>query len=210
MTLAIAPDVSAVKAAGTKLITHGVTAIAMVLAAAFAIFALLGRATIVTPHLKLEDQAHRLELQKRELAELAAVAELANDAVSVTDLDGKLIWANPSFERLTGRRIQELKGIKPGTVLQGEDTDPETIAKFEEALAMRQAIKLEILNYARDGRPYWISLSLSPLKTALGDVYGFVGISNDITTARKSREALIEAKKEIEHQALNDTGAHRP
>jgi len=204
LTLAIAPDVSSIKAAGTRLITHSVAAIASVLVAAFAVFALLGRAVIVAPHRRLEDQAFRLELQKRELAELAAVAERANDAVSVMDLDGNLIWANPAFERLTGRQMTDLQGLKPGAVLQGEDTDPDTVTRLEDARVERKAIKVEILNYTIEGQPYWISLSLSPLENDLGEAYGFVAISNDISAARKNHEALIAAKKEIEHQALHD------
>ncbi|MEM9341646.1 MAG: EAL domain-containing protein [Pseudomonadota bacterium] len=204
MTLAIAPDISAVQAAGNRLISRGVTAIAAVLLGAFTIFAVLGRTVVVKPHQRLQEQAERLKDQKRNLRELAAIAELAQDSVVLSDLDGCITWVNPSFEKQTGYRLEDVKGRKPGAFLQGRDTDPKTVQELSHALAARQAVKVEILNYRSTGEPYWLMLSISPLYSGTGDPYGFVAISSDVTEARDSREALIAAKKEIEYQALHD------
>lgn len=75
MDLAVAPmpEVPAVAAAGRTLLTHSVGTVAFVLAAAFGLFAWLGRPEIVGPHLEVEEQTTAL-------AELAAVAELASEA----------------------------------------------------------------------------------------------------------------------------------
>jgi len=204
LTLALSPDVSAVQAAGNRLIARGITAIAIVLLGAFAVFALLGRTVIVAPHRRLEEQANRLRTQRRDLAELAAIAELANDAVLVTNLEGALTWTNPSFERVTGYKLTDVVGLKPGAFLQGRDTDPKTVDRLSRAIEARQAVQVEILNYQANGVPHWINLSISPLTNDSGEPYGFVAISNDITEARNSREALLAAKQEIEFQALHD------
>lgn len=197
LSVALTPDEAAVISAGKAVLSNSMTAIAVVLIGAFGIFALAGKAVIVAPH-------RALELKQAELSELAAIAERAHDAILITDLSGKLVWANPAFERLTGHAIEDVRGMSPASFLQGPDTDPDTRARVRDALAAREAIQVELLNYRYDGTPYWISLSISPLKTDRGKHYGYMAISNDITEARTQREAIVAAKQEIENQALHD------
>jgi diguanylate cyclase (GGDEF)-like protein/PAS domain S-box-containing protein len=202
--VALVPDADAVQAAGKALLTKSVAAIAVVLLGAFGIFALLGRRVIIEPHMKLEIQKRELELQKMELFELAEIAKLANDSIVVTDLSGKVIWTNPAFERLSGYTVDETRGRTPGSLLQGQDTNPATVKRLRHAIRNRMPAKVEILNYTRTGQSYWIALSLSPLINGKNDCYGFVAISSNITEARLHREALIEANRAIEHQAMHD------
>ena len=197
LAIVLEPDQKTVRAAERHLFTNTVAAIATVLVLAFAVFAAAGRATIVEPH-------QRLAQQKKELSELAAVAERANDAIVVTDRRGIVTWTNPAFEKLSGFTMQEIHGRKPGAVLQGPETDPEHVAMLRKALRDAKPIKLELLNYRKDGRPYWVSLGISPLATEHGETYGFVSISHDVTRERAQRDAIIEAKQEIEYQALHD------
>lgn len=204
ISLVIAPDRAALVATGNRMIFTGTLSVASVLVLAFGIFAFLSKSVIISPHRKLHDQAKRLEDQKRHLAELAAISERANDAVLVTDLKGNITWANPAFEALSGHRLQDVIGKKPGSFLQSEKTDPQTIGRLHDHIAGRRAVKVEIENRKRDGTDYWISLSISLLTTDLGKPYGFVAISSDVTEARQSREALLAAKKEIEHQSFHD------
>ena len=142
--------------------------------------------------------------QTRALQELAAVAERANDSIVVTDLAGTVIWVNPSFEELTGYTLVEIKGKKPGSLLQGPDTDPQAVNAIRDAIRHRKPIKQELINYTRQGEPYWIVLSISPLENDLGEHYGFVAISDDITWERTQRDELARAHEEISHQALHD------
>ena len=197
LSVALLPDPLAVQAAGHAVLANSMTAIAIVLMGAFGLFALAGKAVIVGPH-------RALEAKQAELSELAAIAERASDSISITDLDGRLIWANPSFEKLTGHLVEDVQNMKPAEFLQGPDTDKETQAAIRRAQSACQAIQVEILNYRYGKIPYWINLSISPLKTDTGHHYGFMAISNDITEAREQREAIVTANKEIEHQALHD------
>ncbi|MCG7627954.1 EAL domain-containing protein [Epibacterium sp. MM17-32] len=197
LSVALVPDEAAVLSAGRAVMANSMTAIAVVLIGGFGLFALVGKAVIVAPHRKLE-------AKQAELRELAAIAERASDSISITDIEGRLVWANPSFEKLTGHLVEDVRGLKPAKFLQGPDTDPYTRGRIRNALEAREAIQVEILNYRCDDSPYWISLSISPLQTDRGTHYGFMAISNDITEARAQREAIVAAKLEIEHQALHD------
>jgi len=197
LSVALVPDEAAVLGAGQAVMANSMSAIAAVLVVAFALFALAGKAVIVAPHRKLE-------AKQAELRELAAIAERASDSILITDSDGRLVWANPAFEQLTGHRVEDVRGMEPSHFLQGPDTDPDTRGHIRTALARREAMQVEILNYRCDGSSYWISLSISPLWTDRGSHYGYMAISNDITEARTQREAILAAKREIEHQALHD------
>ncbi|TNJ41242.1 bifunctional diguanylate cyclase/phosphodiesterase [Phaeobacter sp. B1627] len=197
VSVALVPDHIAVQTAGRAVMTNAMIAISVVLFGTFGIFAIASRAVIIEPH-------RALEAKQAELSELAAIAQRANDAIIITDLDSKIVWTNPSFEVLTGHVLEDIRGMDPSQFLQGPDTALETRAKIRDALKKRQAVQVEILNYRQDGTSYWVSLSISPLRTDKGRHYGYMAISNDVTEARAQREAIIAAKHEIEYQAMHD------
>ncbi|MEM1431576.1 MAG: EAL domain-containing protein [Pseudomonadota bacterium] len=160
------------------------------------IFVLLSRELIRAYHLKVK--------HSKELSELAVIAQRANDAIVVTDLEGRVTWVNPAFETLSEYSLAEMKGKFPGRVLQGPETDHKTVHAIGESIRNQRAIRKEILNYTKAGVPYWVMLSISPLENEMGECYGFVAISDDRTREREQREAIAAAHKEIEQQALHD------
>ena len=197
LAVVLVPNVEVVQAAGRLLLARAVSAVAVVLIGAFAVFAALGRAALIEPHRKLE-------LQKKSLAELASVAQLSNDAIVVTDLQARVTWTNPAFTRLSGYTAEEVRGLVLGRLLQGEETDRGTAREISAALRAQKAIKVEILNYRKNGTKYWVSISISPLKSEDGSIYGYMAITYDITEERAHQDALLEAKNQIEQQALHD------
>ncbi|MEM1264677.1 MAG: EAL domain-containing protein [Pseudomonadota bacterium] len=142
--------------------------------------------------------------QTRELSELAMIAERANDGIVVTDERGRVTWANPAFETLTGYDTADIVGQRPGDFLQGPATDPSTRRAISAALADRKPIRTDILNYTRDGAAYWINLSIAPILAEAGGESGFVAVTSDITKEREQRQALEAANQRIAHQALHD------
>lgn len=62
----------------------------------------------------------------------------ACNGVVVTDTDGLVIWVNRGFQLMTGYSVDEALGRKPGTFLQGEQTDPQTIAHMSDRLSKGQ------------------------------------------------------------------------
>lgn len=204
LAVALVPDLAVVEAVGDALLAKSVGAVAAVLLCAFGLLALLGKAVIVEPHRQLEQQARTLEAQAEELSRLAAIAQRANDAFCVVDLQGRLQWVNAAFERITGHALDEVRNRRADELLSGPDTDPRTVARISAALQQRKPIQAEVLTYAKSGTPFWMNLSVSLLETAESGGYAFVAIFYDITEARRQRDAILAAKREIEHQALHD------
>lgn len=123
--------------------------------------------------------------------QLAVVAEEANDAVVITNAEGQIVWCNNAFTEVSGYTFEEVAGRKPGSVLQGPETDPKTVQMIREILERKERMRTEILNYHKNGTPYWIEISLNPVFDEAGHISQFVAIERDITRA-KQREVELE------------------
>jgi PAS domain S-box-containing protein len=146
-----------------------------------------------------------LRASEAQAQQLAVVASRTNNGVVISDADGRVQWVNDGFTRLTGYALEEVTGRKPGDVLQGPLTDPAAIARMHDGLASRSGFNLEILNYAKSGRPYWAMVEVQPLRDRDGVATGFMGIETDIT-ARK----LAEEKLAANEQRLSELTAQAP
>ena len=114
----------------------------------------------------------------------------ATDSVVCTDASGKTIWVNERFTQMAGYTLDDMLGRSPGSVLQGPDTCPETVAQLRAALADQRAVTAEILNYDKAGRAYWIKLSITPLFDEAGALTGFLSIERDITKYKQLIEQV--------------------
>jgi PAS domain S-box-containing protein len=127
------------------------------------------------------------------LAEVEKFGRIATDIdqpIVITDAQCTIVWANAGFTQLTGYTCQEVKGWKPGAFLQGPDTSPSTVNRMHIGIAERRGFQVEVLNYAKDGRRYWVDIHCTPLRDADGEVTGYVAIERNITDQRFESERL--------------------
>ena len=75
--------------------------------------------------------------------------------------DNPLIYANNGFEELTGYSAEEVIG-RNCRFLQGPDTDEKSTEIIREAIRNERACTVQILNYKKDGTPFWNRLSITP------------------------------------------------
>jgi len=120
----------------------------------------------------------------------AALADQLSESLVITDREGRITWANRAFTGLCGYRKQEVLGKKPGDFLQGEATDPEAVAELREAIRELRPLHSEILNYRKDGTPYWADIHLDPVKNRVGEVMGFVAVVLDVSKTVRNRREL--------------------
>jgi PAS domain S-box-containing protein len=128
---------------------------------------------------------------EQSLKRLSLVASRTTNGVVITDVQGRVEWVNAGFSRISGFTLAEMQGRKPGEVLQGVGTDPATVARISAAMRESRSFEVELLNYAKDLHPYWIHLSVDPLRDEAGELQGYMGIGTDVT-ARKAAEAALE------------------
>ncbi len=90
-----------------------------------------------------------------------------------TDVCGHVTRVNSAFTGLCGYTFSEIAGRKPGHLLQGEGTDPETIESLRRALREAREHHTEMLNYHKDGTPYWVKIHVTPVYDESGTLAGF-------------------------------------
>jgi len=130
-----------------------------------------------------------------ELQKLSLIASKTDNVAIVTNAQGEIEWVNDSFHKLTGYTLAEVIGKKPGDMLQGEKTSQETVNSIREALAKCEPFSGEILNYSKDGRPYWLSLNINPVFDDDGKLIHFIALESEISTRK---EIEIKLRKEVE------------
>ena len=197
-------DTAEVDSVGYAMIRTGTLAVLLSLMLPFAVLAAIGQRGILKPTEDLAASRDVLRRQKKELAELAAIATRADDSILITDLDGRVRWVNPAFERMTGYSKEELIGQQPEALMEPEARDPIHRQMLAHAFRNRTSVHLETLNRHKTGPDFWIRLHVSPLQDEDGVDYGFVCISNDITKQREDAQKIARAQEAIRHQALHD------
>jgi sigma-B regulation protein RsbU (phosphoserine phosphatase) len=139
------------------------------------------------------DPAEWLALKDRAL-------DAAAEGVTIADArhrDRPLIYANEGFENMTGYPVAEVLG-RNCRFLQGEGTDPASVDEIRAALAECRPCVVEILNYRKNGTPFWNRLSITPVRDRSGTVTHFIGIQSDVTARRRAEDGLRRAKKKLE------------
>jgi PAS domain S-box-containing protein len=133
----------------------------------------------------------------RDLKSVSEKASLLSDAVSrtangviITGPDNRVIWANQAVEKISGYHPEELIGKIPGHLLQGERSDPTVRDYMRSKVAAREPFEAEIINYHKNGSPYWTHLQATPVLDDSGKFKYFVAIQSDITEERATRERL--------------------
>ncbi|KAG7671346.1 hypothetical protein Ndes2526B_g02155 [Nannochloris sp. 'desiccata'] len=95
--------------------------------------------------------------------------------------DCPLIYASEGFMRMTGYSKEEVLGHNC-RFLQGEGTDPKSVDDLRTAIREGKAITVRLLNYRKDGTPFWNLLTMTPIKDEAGRVVKFVGVQVDVTS----------------------------
>jgi PAS domain S-box-containing protein len=116
----------------------------------------------------------------------ATVANQLADPAVITDPQGRVEWINPAFTDMCGYTLAELKGRKPGHLLQGPDTDPETVAELRRAIRERCGVSVELINYRKNGEPYAVWITLNPLHDRTGQLVGYMAVERE--TSLRLRE----------------------
>ena len=108
--------------------------------------------------------------------------------------DNPIVFANPAFINMTGYGWDELVG-RNCRLLQGPDTDRDTVAEIRRAVEQRQETSVELLNYKKNGAAFWNALFISPVFDAEGRLIYYFASQLDVTRRRDAEEGLRQAQK---------------
>ena len=118
-------------------------------------------------------------------------------SVVITDPNGDIEYVNPKFVEITGYTLKEVTGKNPRILKSGEQSEA-YYKKLWETITAGQEWSGEFHNKRKDGSLFWEAASISPIKNSEGDITHFLGIKEDITEDKKTRERLEQLLKEKE------------
>lgn len=136
--------------------------------------------SLIHSKVQAEQAEETIRRYSKDLERLAMVAKHTTDSVVITDAEGKTLWANQAFTRLTGYSLEEVLNRKPGQLLQGKETSPQSIQLLRDAEKSFSDIEIELINYRKNGEKYWVRLKISAIVNAYGE-RRFIAIQTDIT-----------------------------
>lgn len=113
-----------------------------------------------------------------------------------------LVYVNAAFEKMSGFARGDILGINC-KFLQSSATEPESIARLQEALRTHSPVRVVITNFRRDGTPFKNLLAMKPIFDTSGVFRYMVGVQFDVTNELTSPMHLSLSNKLI--QALPDT-----
>jgi len=140
----------------------------------------------------------------QEMRLLAAIVESSDDAILSKSLDGTILSWNAGAEKLYGFSAAEIKG-KPMSWLVPADRPNEIVDLLERIGRGEQIKRYETIRVRKDGVHLPISLTVSPLRDASGNIVGASAIGRDITERKRAETELRQSEaglKEAERIAL--------
>lgn len=133
----------------------------------------------VTAHRRAED---RLRLQ-------GAAIEATEDAIFITDREGKIEWMNGAFRRLSGYSEAEAIGRTPRLLKSGRH-DADHYRRLWTTILRGEAWHGSVVNRHKSGRLYMVEQKVTPMRDAHGEISHFVAIHHDVTSQMLAEDRM--------------------
>ena len=137
--------------------------------------------------------------------QLALIVDSSIDAIIGKDLAGNITSWNTGAERVYGYSEKEIIG-KPITLLIPPEKTDDLRAMLEKIRAGERIENYETVRRRKDGVLIPVSLTISPIRDASGNIIGASTIARDITQRKRAEEALKESeemfRKPVEHSPV--------
>ena len=133
---------------------------------------------------------------------LAVCIDRVSDAIVITEAwpinepGPRIVWANKVFYEHNGYCPEEIIGQSP-RILHGPNTDRSTLDRIRSAIEHWQSIRVEILNYRKDGTTYWNEFDLTPIANEKGWYTHWVSVQRDVTERKQAEQALIDREAHL-------------
>lgn len=97
-----------------------------------------------------------------------------------TKPDFPIVYASAGFFNMTGYTPKQVIG-RNCRFLQGAETDHKEVSRVREALSTGKAYCGRLLNYKKDGTPFWNLLTITPIKDENGKIIKYIGMQVEVS-----------------------------
>ncbi|WP_368566233.1 EAL domain-containing protein [Pseudoxanthomonas sp. UTMC 1351] len=157
----------------------------------------LGRRVFYTAFVRDTSEQQR---QQQRLQQLSFVVDKSDNAIFVSDPDRHVVYVNSGFTRMLGYELEDLRGCKPTDILSGPHTDPGLGELIASHIKAGEGLQTEVLLYARNGRPLWVSAAINPVHDDEGKLIGLVSVLSDITQTKMHQVLHHKALDAMVHE----------
>jgi two-component system sensor histidine kinase/response regulator len=141
-----------------------------------------------------------------ELGKLSLAVAQSPTSIVITDLEGRIEYANAAFTRTSGYTLGEALGKNP-RFLQSGRTPRQTYEAMWHTLSAGDTWRGEFVNRRKDGSEYVELAIISPVRQADGRITHYLAVKEDITARKRAEAALEESRRTLERaQAMAHVG----
>ena len=141
--------------------------------------------------------------QQEKLQLLSSIAEKNTGAVIICDNQGYIEWVNDSFTEITEYTLEEAVGKTIQEILDGPDTDKETVAFLSEQMKNGKPFNCDIVNYTKSKARYWSRVQGRALTDDNGKILKYFTIQEDISLEKEFNQQLIESENRLNSLIIN-------
>jgi PAS domain S-box-containing protein len=137
---------------------------------------------------------------------LREAIEVSPAGIAVTDArhpENIVVYANPSYERITGYAIEEIVGRNPN-LLRGPETDTVLVEAIKRGVRAGKPMRGELLHYRKDGSTFWNELQTTPVFDGEGRLHRMLITIGDVSERRRM-QAEIESQSRRTSLVLEST-----
>jgi len=131
---------------------------------------------------------------ERDRRRLMSAIDDITEVVIITDIDGRIQYVNPAFEKISGYSRSEVLGKTPGIIKSGR----QSVGFYRDLWATiksGQTWRGRLINRKKDGRLFVEDASITPVRDASENIINFVGVKRDITEMIRLEEQMRQVRK---------------
>ncbi|MBW8015078.1 MAG: PAS domain S-box protein [Planctomycetes bacterium] len=139
--------------------------------------------------------------EDKELHLLSSITKQVVDSVITTDLNYRITYVNPAFQKLYGYSEDELLGESPD-ILNIEPNSRQIQKDIYQTVSSGNVWRGESENRRKDGSTFPCEIAVFSLKDEQGNIFAYAGTQRDITERKQSEEQLQESEKRFRHAVV--------
>jgi PAS domain S-box-containing protein len=148
---------------------------------------------VLTIQVVLRDISRRKH-DEEENARLIRAIEQVCESIVVTDLDARIVYVNPAFERISGYCREEVLGNNPRVLKSGQHSN-DFYVQLWATLKAGESWSGRFVNRTKSGRLYTEEATISPVTNRNGEIINYVAVKRDVTLETEMQEQLHQSQK---------------